>query len=152
MAGYGHNPQGNRADELRLLIGDTDNEDLVLDDGAIRYVLAKNPDNLTAAAIAALDLIIAKLTPLVNESAGGVSIAFGDRRRAYIELRASFTERLALLDAMPYAGGISKSDRAAIAGDTDRVPLQFGADSFKNPGTCRPGRGGCYEGDDDLLG
>lgn len=121
---YSENPASSTRDQLRFLIQDTDIQDQLLSDGELDYLLTSEGSALSAAARAA-EILVARFSKEMDEKVGGVSVNFSQRAESYRKLMADLKRRIALKSAMPYAGGISQSDKDARATDDDRVQPAF---------------------------
>lgn len=115
---------------LRMEIGDTDPGWVLLTDAELKAILKRSKDNLDDAILRSLVIIIAKLGGYTDETVGSISLQLSQRLQAYKDLYAMFRARqgvdFGLASGMPYAGGISRVDNAAIDADSDRAPLYFG--------------------------
>lgn len=122
-----YNPTlSSNRDLVRFSIGDTDeNESVTLQNEEITALLVTYTTVSTAAAYAAeyLALRYARKATLLKDDAGA-SKQYGDRAAAMRELATTLRGRSSLL-ALPYAGGISASDKVSREGDTDRVSPAF---------------------------
>ena len=123
-------------DRVRILVGDTDENDPLISDEEISLYLtggywAEDSDHLAAARVAGA--IAAKFArPADSLSAGGTSVNWAGLVERY---RTMATELIALgateagLTAAPYAGGISVGDVLTRDADTDRVAPFFRRDT-----------------------
>lgn len=118
---YSGNPSESAKDAVRFLIGDTDQQNQVLQDGEITWVLSLYNQSPLNAALRCCEAAIAKFTRLVDESVGSVRMSFSQRARSYETLLNTLRNRLAMEDSVPYAGGISVSDMKTVAANPDRV-------------------------------
>jgi hypothetical protein len=139
-ATYTNNPIGNLIDQIRLLVGDTDVTDALLQDEEISFFLTQDDNVYKAAAIAART-IAGKLARAVTETKfDDVSQKTTPPSDHYLKLadalevqanRVSSRVSLGL-----YAGGTSVSEMATVRENTDRVPgfwdNQF--DALPSPG------------------
>lgn len=114
-------------DRIRVLIGDTDIEDqLVADEEITLYTTGQYAQSSDlAAAIELGRFVLKKLArQAVRVSGGGTSVDLTARvdefRKTLDDLIAKSAE-----GAVPFAGGISKSDVEAREADTDRVSPFF---------------------------
>lgn len=117
---YSYNPQNSAKDQVRFLVGDTDESDPLLDDREILYLLAQYNNAPINAAIRACEAIMGKFARMVNEQVGGVKIDFTERIKSMDYLKRALIQRIATEDIQPYAGGISISDMIQVAQNTDR--------------------------------
>lgn len=128
---YSGNPGNSLQDQVRFLIGDTDPRRPLLYDGEIIWLLTDAGMAPLSAAIRGVETIIAKLARSRDESVGSVSIRFSQELAGYEKLMQTLTRRLAK-KGIPYAGGISRSDKLAQVADSDRVPPSFIRNLFQD--------------------
>lgn len=123
-------------DRVRILVGDTDENDPLISDEEIGLYLtggywAEDSDHLAASRVAGA--IAAKFAKRADSlSAGGTSVNWGglvDRYRTMATDLAELGATEAGLSAAPFAGGISISDVDARNADTDRVSPFFNRDT-----------------------
>ena len=110
-------------DLIRLLIGDTDASDPLLQDEEILSLLSLE-GSVELAAARACDAIVARFSRLADVSAGGVSIQASQRAEAYRQRAAELRQR-AFRGLTLYAGGRSWSEKVAAAADEDSIPPRF---------------------------
>ena len=109
-------------DQVRFLIGDTASDDALLQDEEINYVLTQTPDPYRAAVIAC-QAIVGSLSKQVSTAIGQTKLSLEQRAEAYrLRVRELRDQASVLSPGLPYAGGISRADKFAVASDTDRVP------------------------------
>lgn len=134
-----------RLNAVRLLIGDTDIQEPLLQDEEISFSLGQTNNNPYFAASWACRIIASKFSRLVDtklDSAG--SSKYSDRIDHYILLanqlsdlgKKTYGKALGL-----FGGGLSKSEMDVVNSDTDRVQPAFGVNQFDNPraGSYLPG-------------
>ena len=115
----------SQKDDVRMLIGDTDVTSPQLQDEEIGYALVQRPSLFGAAALCCRSLA-AKYAISVTTAAGDTKLQNSDISKAYARLAASFDAQAAQSGAgLPYAGGISVTDKQSVAEDSDRVEPQF---------------------------
>lgn len=119
-------------DYVRLLIGDTDQCDQLLQDQEIIPFLKRYHYAPMNTAIRCCEVIMSKLSRRVNESVGSVRMNFSDQVKAFRELRRDLVNRLATEDMAPYAGGISISDVQIVALNPDRVRPDYTRHMMQN--------------------
>lgn len=129
---YSGNPQGNLKDQVRFLIGDTDNEDPILLDGEINWLLSQYNNSPMNTAIRACEMIVAKFSRQADETVGQVKISFSQRAKTYLTTQNMLRQRLAMEDCAPYSGGISKADKLTNEQNTDRVRPDFTKHMMEN--------------------
>ena len=134
---YTYNPASVPRDEVRVLIGDTNECDKLLYDGEIEYLLTRYNNSPVTAAIQACELIWAKFSRLTNETVGSVSIQFAEKAKGIQALQKMLMQRQAMTNCMPYAGGISRSDKQTEEQNTDRVKPDFTKKMLQNDGYAR---------------
>lgn len=127
--------------KVRVLIGDTDEDDPQLDDEVLYYVLAAQPV-LTYAAAACADILAAKYARQVNITIGETRVT---KERIYYHYK-SLAESLrssgpgdipggdgaGIILADAYVGGSSVADKESLNDNTDNSPTPFrlGQDDF----------------------
>lgn len=94
---YSGNPATSGRDEIRFLVGDTDQEDQLLLDGEIDYILTVYPRvsgtaNYRAAAVAARS-IAGKFSKAVDKTVGSLSLNASRKAQAFNELADKFDEQ-----------------------------------------------------------
>ena len=113
-------------DRVRLRLGDT-LEPYILDDQSIDYYITKNSGNENRAYKELLSVVLFALSRYTRERAGDLETYGSEYFRQYydaIKLALSNPD-LNYIIAVPYAGGISRSDMAANQQDTDSVDKPF---------------------------
>lgn len=117
-ATFGNNPAGSNRDLVRILINDTTG---LLSDETINYFLTSEPNVWYAAAMCA-------------ETIGGQQSQSGDMTVGDLSIRRVVSEYRNLAKqlrsrgsrgAVPFAGGLTLSDKDTEKTDTDRVPPAF---------------------------
>ena len=95
---YSGDPSASGRDEVRFLIGDTDQDDQLLTDEEIDYTITVYPDdgtsysNYRAAAECARSLA-AKYARLVNKTVGSLSLQYGTRAEQFRELASMLDDQ-----------------------------------------------------------
>lgn len=92
---YSGDPTSSPKDEIRFLIGDTDEADPVLQDGEILYVLDEHGGSVPRAAIAACEAAIAKLARSADMSSGVTSVSLSQRRQGMEALLSQLKRQVA---------------------------------------------------------
>lgn len=129
--------------KLRIEVQDTSVEFPLLSDEEYQYILDKNNLSIRKAALDAARMILFKLSiESVDDTVSVFSIKGSQAAKAYMEALKLFINNQALnpfvLDGTVYAGGISKTDYAANAANTDNIipdlkPAEYVASSTANP-------------------
>lgn len=132
---YSGDPSTSGKDEVRFLVGDTDDGDPQMQDEEIEFLLTRYGDATTAAGAAARALA-GKYTRAVTKAVGDLRIEYSDRAKAYRELAKFLTSSTgggSTIRPLAYAGGVSIDDKRANVLDTDRVSPAFvrGRDDYE---------------------
>jgi hypothetical protein len=130
---YGGDPSESDQDKVRFLVGDTDTADQQIADEEIAWLLTEEPGAYHAAAAAAR-AIAAKYARQVDKAVGDLRLSASQRAAHYQALAATLTRRAQIAGAVPFAGGISASDKQAQDDDIDRVRPAFSRDMQSVPG------------------
>ena len=129
---YSGDPSSSKKDEVRFLIGDTNTKDQLLLDAEINYLLGQHSQNSVMASARACEVLMAKFSRMADEQVGQVKINFSQKAKGYATLRDDLRRRIAMEQAMPYAGGISVADKEANRQDQDRSKPAFAKDMMDN--------------------
>lgn len=123
---YSGDPSSSDKDAIRFLIGDTDTDDQLVNDEEITYLLTVEGNTLLAAARAA-ESIAAKFSRLADRKIGDYSESYNQKSEAYLKLASRLSAQAAKSGSkpMPYAGGLSRSDKKSRELDSDRVKPDF---------------------------
>lgn len=130
-------------DRVRLLIGDTDEAEPLLQDEEILplvpsgAVLALTDTKLIRAAYFCCRILVAKFSRKVSMSVGGASATLDAKARGYRDLAEDLLAQIGGAGAIsttvaPYAGGLSLAEKTTGAADTDLVQPLFRRDAFIN--------------------
>lgn len=132
--------------DVRLLVGDTDATDYVLQDSDIAFFLSESDEDIYMAAVMAAESIAAKYARMVTNSqsdAHGVHALtrhYSDRHKHYLDLAKRLERRKSgnalrkMSGGGVYAGGISQSDKDTRADNDDRPAPAFSRSLHDNPG------------------
>lgn len=131
---YSGNPASSNLDAVRFLIGDVDTTDQQLANEEINYLLAQAGNNVYKAAANGALSIASKYARLVDKSVGDLSLSYSQRKDAYEAMAARLTKQASSRSAVPYAGGISVSDKEIDKTDADAVQPAFVRGQFDFPG------------------
>lgn len=150
---YTGNPATNPIDRVRLNVGDIWPDIELLSDADYQYFLDKYDGNENRASIDAARAILFKLSRMSRERTGDIEVYGSDWARQYREALLMFINNpeLTISLAVPYAGGISKSDMLANDSNPDNVVREiyigFG-EGRKLYNQCNPrNQGSGYMGD-----
>lgn len=133
---YGGNPSGSNNDALKFAVGDTSTSASLelLSTGECAYLISAY-GSVSAAAPYAAEAIAALYAQQVDRSVGDLRIAAQQRFEHYLALAKRLRASRALNAAIPYAGGISISNKQSVESDTDRVVPAFTVGQHDNPQT-----------------
>ena len=132
---YSGDPRQSALDEVRFLIGDTDQSDQLLRDEEILYLLEHCGQRTLVAAYKAAEGLSSQFTRGVeSKSVGDLRIDYGERAEKFRQLAHSLKRKALLLMATPYAGGISIADKRRRELDQDRVPPAVARGMDDHPG------------------
>lgn len=123
-------------DEVRLLIGDTDTTDQLLQNEEIGFFLTQASDVVLDAAARSARAIAGQFARRVDSSVESVRSAASQKKKHYTEMAAMYEGQLATKGAglgIPIVGGISKDTMRDVREDTDRVEPKFEMDKYANP-------------------
>ena len=127
---YSGDPGASSLDELRFILGDTDESDQQLSDEELLFLLREHGGSAPTAAIGACRRLVAKYTRCVDQKTGDIDIKYSSRVSQYEQLLAHLRAGLV---PTPYAGGISKADIETVQDDDDRQGPIFALGMFDNP-------------------
>lgn len=117
-----------RRDAVRFLVKDTDSTRQLVQDEEIDFLLSQNSNNVWGAAADTCDKLVAREAK--SKSVGDLSLTgFGETYKA---LGNTYRMRLGS-QLVPFAGGISVSDKQSRSQDTDRPAPFFTRSLHKNP-------------------
>lgn len=137
---YGGDPAANARDAIRFLIGDTDTTDQLLSDEEIAWVNTEASGTSTGttalydAASRCCLTIASKLAREADKSIGDLSVSMSQRATAYRE-QASALKALSGREGgvpIPYAGGITISDKDIDEENSDIFRSWFSSGQFEN--------------------
>lgn len=125
-----------RLNTVRLLVGDTDTSDQLVQNEEITFALAQVGENVYYAGSWICKVIAAKFSRMVDTQLdGALSAKYSDRVKQYqllsvqIEAQGKKTSGKAL---GAFGGGISVIDMTSARSDSDRVKPAFTIDQFDN--------------------
>lgn len=137
---YGGDPSANARDAIRFLIGDTDTNDQLLSDEEIAWVNTEASGSATAttdlydAAYRCCLTVAAKLARQADKQIGDLSVKLSQRAAAY-RTQADSLKQLSMRSSgvpVPYAGGITISDKQIDEDNTDINRQWFATGQFTN--------------------
>ena len=137
---YSGDPSANARDAIRFLIGDTDTTDQLLSDEEIAWVNSEASGTSTGttalydAAYRCCLTIASKLAREADKQIGDLSVSMSQRAKAYREQASSLKERSGREGGVPipYAGGITISDKEIDEENSDIFRTWFSSGQFEN--------------------
>jgi hypothetical protein len=137
---YGGDPAANARDAIRFLIGDTDTTDQLLSDEEIAWVNTEASGTSTGttalydAAYRCCLTIASKLAREADKQIGDLSVSMSQRAKAYREQAASLKALSGREGGVPipYAGGITISDKDIDEENSDIFRSWFSSGQFEN--------------------
>jgi hypothetical protein len=137
---YGGDPSANARDAIRFLIGDTDTTDQLLSDEEIAWVNTEASGTSTGttalydAAYRCCLTIASKLAREADKQIGDLSVSMSQRAKAYREQAASLKALSGREGGVPipYAGGITISDKEIDEENSDIFRTWFSSGQFEN--------------------
>ena len=129
---YTGDPSSSNKDEVRFLAGDTDFDSQLVTDEEIAYAIAQEANNRMAA-VRVARAIAAKFSRDVDKAVGDLKISLSQRYKQYVALISTLESEAAIYGAVPFAGGISVSQKDTLEDDSDRVQPSFKRGMHDNP-------------------
>lgn len=129
---YGGDPANSPSDAVRLLLGDTDNNDLDFTDAEIAWALATYGSAIMAAARLARGLA-AKFAKQVDKAVGDLRISLSDRFKHFSDLADQLEDQATRggdLKPAFFVGGTSIDDKQTREDDPDRPRPSFERGKF----------------------
>lgn len=126
-----------RTNTVRLLVGDTDTSDQLVQNEEISFALKQNGDNVYTTAAWVCRVIASKFARLVDTQLdGALEVNYSDRAKQYTALAFqmdSMAKKNSGRALGVFAGGISKVQVEIAETDPDRVKPAFKMGQFSNP-------------------
>lgn len=125
-----------RLNSVRLLVGDTDTADQLVQNEEISFALAQANDNIYYAAAWVCRAIAAKFSRMVDTTLdGALSAKYSSKAKQYQQLAAQVEAQGKKTSGKAlgvFAGGISNSDMLVVNETPDRVVPAFAINQFDN--------------------
>lgn len=125
-----------RLNTVRLIMGDTDTTDQLIQNEEISFALAQSNNNVYYAASLVCRLVAAKFSRLVDTSLdNAISAKYSTRAKQYQQLALQIEAQAKKASGKSigvFAGGILNSDMLVNNEDTTRVKPAFGVHQFDN--------------------
>lgn len=144
---YTGDPADRPIDAVRLYLGDTA-APFALTDEEIAHFLYQAEEDALAAALIGAGAMAARFSRLVDASVGEVRKSYSQQYKHFAEVAERLAGDVSTAAAgaaapIPWAGGISWSERDANAGNGDLVPAFFYEGMDDRPGTVVTRDGRC---------
>ena len=130
---YNSSAVSSDLDRVRFLVGDTDMDDILCQDGEINFVISNHGGNVFLAAADVAEAIAAKFARKCDKAVGDLQLSLSQKSEAYRDMSDRLRTHGSIL-CVPTAGGISISEKEAAEDDTDRFGSPFSTDQFSHPG------------------
>lgn len=114
----------NPKDQVRFLTQDTVEDDQLLSDEEITFLLGLEGGPLKAS-VKAAETIAAKFARKCDEAVGQVKISFSQKFDQYIKLAKALKRHSDIKGAIPFSGGLDISQKDTQRDDDDRVEPFF---------------------------
>lgn len=125
-----------RLNTVRLIMGDTDTTDQLIQNEEISFALSQNNNNVYYAASLVCRLVAAKFSRLVDTSLdNAISAKYSTRAKQYQQLALQIEAQAKKSSGKSigvFAGGILKTDMGVANQDTNRVQPSFEIHQFDN--------------------
>ena len=125
-----------RLNTVRLLVGDTDTTDQLVQNEEITFALSQTGDNVYYAAVWICRTIAAKFSRMVTTTLdGALSANYSDKAKQYHQLAVQIEaqgKKTSGKSLGVFAGGISVAAMGVANADEDRVKPSFGVSQFDN--------------------
>lgn len=127
---YTNNPAGSATDRVRLNVGDVWPDMEWLHDEDYQYFIDKNNGNENRATLDAARTLLFVLVRYTRERTGDIEVYGGDIFNNYFKALELILKdpNIAISVAMPYAGGISRSDMHANRVNCDNNAVMVATD------------------------
>jgi hypothetical protein len=121
---YSGDPANSEKDAVRFRTGDTDTTEQLVTDEEIAYALAEKGGVIPAAIAICRSLAAQFARKATSKTVGKLSITMSDRATAFEKIAQSLEQEGSAL-VVPYAGGLSISEKETAAADTSSVQPTF---------------------------
>lgn len=120
---YTNDPTNNPIDRIRLAVGDIWDDIEMLKDADYQYFLDRNDGNENRATMDAIKAILFKLARMTRERTGDIEVYGGEWFDHYYKMLLLLLKdpNASISLAVPYAGGISKTDMYLNDANCDNV-------------------------------
>lgn len=137
---YSGNPSSSAGDAIRFLIGDTDTTDQLLSNEEIAWVNSESSASSTStsglyeAAYRCCVAIASKLSRLADKQIGDLHVSLSQKAKGYLTQAQEFKALAQTTNyvPIPYAGGISISDKEIDQDNSDIFRGWFASGQFQN--------------------
>ena len=115
---YGGDPSASFADAVRYAMGDTNPLNELVSDEEIAYLVTTVGSDVYAVASQAALNLSHSYAGRVDQTVGKVSVKYSQLAAQWLAVYNSLRRKIGM-EAPPYAGGISESDKSIDENDTD---------------------------------
>ncbi len=129
---YSGSPGSNDRDAIRFLVGDTDHEDPLANDEERAWAITQEGNIFLSAAMVAR-AVGGRFTTQVDLKVGDLAISHSKKATQFETLAKKLEARGRAKGGVPYAGGISNTDKQSRQDDTDRVTPAFSRSMHDSP-------------------
>lgn len=132
---YTNKPSTSARDEVRFLVGDTDNDDQLATDEEIAYAISTEANSLFAASRIS-HAIGAMFSRDSDKEVGDLRLSLSQRSKQYKNLSDDLKERGKVSGGTTgvYAGGLSIAEKITDIQDTDLTQPKFTRKKHEHPG------------------
>jgi len=131
---YSGDPATSDKDAVRFLMHDTNDEDQLMSDEEILWLVAEEGSDWRAAA-RGLDVLATRFASLVDKAVGDLKLSLSQRAENFASRAADLRSGGSHAIPVPVATGLSISEKRDVEADTDRVPSHFRVGMDDNLGT-----------------
>lgn len=123
---YSDDPANVPSDRVRFLVGDISTTKPDLSDAEVDFLLADENNDARRAAARAAEALAARYTQKAYiKEVGPLRIEYRQKASEYLALAKSLWSKVTSTTAVPFAGGISVTDKDARESDPDVTPPDF---------------------------
>ena len=128
----------NKKNQVRLMIGDTDTADQLIQDEEIELYLLQNSDEVIPSAVDCCEAIAAEFSRQADTTNGALSIKCSQRAKAYLVLADRIRDKLSNYGEI-FVGGATWDDVENLDNDSSLVQPDFKQRQFDIFGQKPPG-------------
>lgn len=114
----------NKKNQVRLMIGDTNTSDQLIQDEEIEFYLLQNSDEVITSAVDCCEAIAAEFSRQADTTNGALSVKASQRAKAYLVLAERVRDKLANYGEI-FVGGATWDDVETLDDDSSLVQPDF---------------------------